>query len=286
MKQYGDITQLNGAELDPVDLIVGGSPCQDLSVAGKRAGLEGERSGLFMEMIRIIKEMRNATNFIRPRYALWENVPGAFSSNKGEDFRAVLTEFVRVAEPDAPDVPMPKKKWDKSGVLLGSGWSIAYRTFDAQYWGKTIRDSRTGDVLAMGTPQRRRRIALVADFRGQTAPQILFELSCLPGNPHEESEEGKGIAGNPSESLGSAMYWNGSQVINTLTAHNANGAQRMPDKDNFQAVISFQERAGKPGGGKGILIQDEHTGALSTLNNQAVLCVNHDEKDDGRTSNI
>lgn len=202
MKQYGDITKLNGAELDPVDLIVGGSPCQDLSVAGKRAGLEGERSGLFMEMIRIIKEMRNATNFIRPRYALWENVPGAFSSNKGADFRAVLTEFVRVAEPDAPDVPMPKKKWDKSGVLLGSGWSIAYRTFDAQYWGKTIRDSRTGDVLAMGTPQRRRRIALVADFRGQTAPQILFELSCLPGNPPEESEEGKGIAGDPSESIG------------------------------------------------------------------------------------
>ena len=124
MKQYGDITQLKGDVLEPVDLIVGGSPCQDLSVAGKRAGLEGERSGLFMEMIRVIREMREKTNGNYPKYALWENVPGAFSSNEGKDFQAVLTEFARIAEPNVPDVPMPKKRWPKSGIVLGGGQMV------------------------------------------------------------------------------------------------------------------------------------------------------------------
>ena len=173
MKQYGDITKLDGAKLDPVDLIVGGSPCQDLSVAGKRAGLEGERSGLFMEMIRLIREMREKTNGIHPKFALWENVPGAFSSNGGADFQAVLTEFVRVVEPTAPDVPMPEEGWPKSGVLLGADWSVAWRTHDAQFW---------------GVAQRRRRIALVADFRGQTAPKILFERKGVSGNSEQSTE--------------------------------------------------------------------------------------------------
>lgn len=174
MKQYGDITKLSGYDLEPVDLIVGGSPCQNLSIAGNRKGLEGSESGLFLEMIRIIREMRDKTNGIYPRYALWENVPGAFSSNEGRDFSVVLGEFARLIESGAPDVPVPKEGWPESGVLLvGSGGSIAYRTHDAQYW---------------GVPQRRRRISLVADLGGQSAPEILFERKGLSGDP-EPSEE-------------------------------------------------------------------------------------------------
>ena len=170
MKHLGDITKLNGYDVEPVDVITGGSPCQDLSVAGKRAGLAGERSGLFMEQIRIIKEMRQRERdsgrsgvLVRPRYCVWENVPGAFSSNGGKDFQAVLTEFVKVCEPDAPDVPMPEKgKWPKAGVLYSDvgKWSIAYKLHDAQFW---------------GVPQRRRRLCIVADFNGLTAGEILFD---------------------------------------------------------------------------------------------------------------
>lgn len=194
MKQYGDITKLDGAKLEPVDLIVGGSPCQDLSIAGQRKGLEGERSGLFMEMIRVIKEMRNATNFIRPRYALWENVPGAFSSNEGKDFQSVLTELCRIAEPGTPDVPMPEEGWTKAGVLLGPDWSIVWRTHDAQYW---------------GVPQRRRRIALVADFRGQSAAEILFERKGVSGDIEPSGEERE----DPAEGIGrSTEKADGNQV--------------------------------------------------------------------------
>ena len=153
MKHFGDITKINGHKVPIVDVITGGSPCQDLSVAGKRAGLAGERSGLFMEQIRVIKEMHDEcrrTNVnIRPRYMVWENVPGAFSSNGGEDFRAVLEETAKVAERDAC---IPKlDKWPPAGCVMGDGWSIAWRVHDAQFW---------------GVPQRRTRIALVADFRG------------------------------------------------------------------------------------------------------------------------
>ena len=173
MKHYGDITKINGADVDIVDIITGGSPCQDLSVAGKRAGLDGERSGLFMEQIRIIKEMRNecirqiqmrgADEPVRPRFMVWENVPGAFSSNGGEDFRIVLEETAKVVDKGAV-IPRPSGgKWTTSGCIMGNGWSIAWRIHDAQFWGKTYRDRDTGNVLALGTPQRRRRIALVAD---------------------------------------------------------------------------------------------------------------------------
>ena len=168
MKHFGDITKLNGTELPVVDIITGGSPCQDLSVAGKRAGLAGERSGLFMEQIRIIKEMREhdradrrTNEHIRPRYMVWENVPGAFSSNNGEDFRAVLEETAKVTDKDAV-IPRPENgKWSYSGCIMGDGWSIAWRTHDAQFW---------------GVPQRRRRICLVADFDGDTAGKILFDV--------------------------------------------------------------------------------------------------------------
>lgn len=169
MKHLGDITKIKGSDAPPVNVIIGGSPCQDLSIAGKRAGLAGERSGLFMEQIRVVKELRKADvergrsgKDIRPRFMVWENVPGAFSSNKGADFGAVLQETIRVVCEEAPAVPMPNKGWPTAGcpVDVGGEWSLAWRVFDAQFW---------------GVPQRRRRIALVADFGGRTAPEILFE---------------------------------------------------------------------------------------------------------------
>ena len=196
MKHLGDITKIHGDQIEPVDCITFGSPCQDLSIAGRRAGLAGERSGLFMEAVRIIKEMRSSTNGLYPTFAVWENVPGAFSSNGGEDFRAVLEELARVEQPDA-SIPRPPRggRWSKAGAIAGNGWSLAWRQLDAQYWGKTIYDGRTGSVLRMGTPQRRKRIALVADFGGQRAAEILFERTSLSGNPCESIQTWQEVTG-------------------------------------------------------------------------------------------
>ena len=216
IKHFGDITQLSGHELPIVDCIIGGSPCQDLSVAGKRAGLAGERSGLFMEQMRIVKEMRaedvqrtgRSGFMVRPRYLVWENVPGAFSSGrpKGSDFAAVIEEIIKVAEPDAcVHVCVPDGGWTKSGCYYSADgkWSIAWRLHDAQFW---------------GVPQRRKRIALVADFGGLTAPEILFERQGLRWDIEQsESERERAAARAESGSGGS---------------------------------ISFQERAGKPGGAR------------------------------------
>ena len=174
MEHLGDVSKINGADIEPVDLITFGSPCQDLSVAGLRKGLKHEdngdeettRSGLFMEAVRIIKEMREATNGIYPRFALWENVPGAFSSNKGEDFRIVCEELIKIAEPCATMPSVPQRGWAYADSYIGDGWSLAYRVFDAQYW---------------GVPQRRRRIHLVVDFRGASAREVLFEREGLRG---------------------------------------------------------------------------------------------------------
>ena len=174
VKHLGSVTDINGGEVEPVDVITFGSPCQDLSVAGKRAGLKHEangddettRSGLFMEAVRIIKEMREATNGVYPRFAVWENVPGAFSSNKGEDFRIVLEELIKVVEPTAVMPPVPEKGWPYADSYCGDGWSIAYRVLDAQFW---------------GVPQRRRRIYLIADFRGECAGKVSFEREGLRG---------------------------------------------------------------------------------------------------------
>ena len=192
MQHTGDITKLNGKTLPLVDVICGGSPCQDLSVAGQRRGLAGERSGLFMEQVRIVKEMRNADenrglpdHLVRPRYLVWENVPGAFSSAQGEDFRAVIEEIVRIKD-SACHVPRPDAgRWEPAGAtILGDRFSLAWRVLDAQYW---------------GVAQRRRRIFLVADFGGHTAPQILFEQDRLFGDSSESQSAGQGTAGTASQ---------------------------------------------------------------------------------------
>ena len=189
MKHYGDVSKLSGAELPPVDIITFGSPCQDMSVAGKRAGLDGERSGLFHQAVRIIKEMREKTHGEKPRYCVWENVPGAFSSNGGADFKAVLEEVIGVKEPGA-EVPAPDKNgWPYADVYLGDGWSVAYRVLDAQYW---------------GVPQRRARIFLVADFGGERAGDILFKSEGLSGYSAEGFEAWKRAAGNPEGGFGAA----------------------------------------------------------------------------------
>lgn len=197
MIHLGDIAKIHGGTAPVVDAVIGGSPCQDLSTAGNRAGLAGERSGLYMEQIRVIREMREhdrangrSGEFIRPRYMVWENVPGAFSSNHGKDFAAVLEEAVRVVEPEAPPVPVPEKGWPTSGCLMGDGWSVAWRVLDAQFW---------------GVPQRRRRIALVADFGGQSAPEILFVRKGVSGHSEPGDTEREGLAGGAAESTGSPV---------------------------------------------------------------------------------
>lgn len=185
MKHYGDISVLNGAELPPVDIITFGSPCQDMSVAGKRSGLDGSRSSLFFEAIRIIKEMRGATDGKYPRYIVWENVPGAFSSNKGQDFRAVLEEVCKVKDAEM-SVPFPGK-WENAGRIMGNGYSVAWRQFDAQFW---------------GVPQRRKRIYLVADFAGGSAGKILFESEGLSGYSAEGFRSWQTAAGASAEGSG------------------------------------------------------------------------------------
>lgn len=233
MKHLGDITKIHGDQIEPVDCITFGSPCQDLSIAGRRAGLAGERSGLFMEAVRIIKEMRSSTNGLYPTFAVWENVPGAFSSNGGEDFRAVLEELARVEQPDA-SIPRPSGRggrWSKAGAIAGNGWSLAWRQLDAQYW---------------GVPQRRKRIALVADFGGQRAAEILFERTGVSGNPDESIKAWKEVAG--------------------LAANGTAGNDRVVGQNAYTLKI----RGGCAVGGKGALVQTEKVGTLSTLQDQTV----------------
>lgn len=198
MIHLGDITKIDGKRIEPVDVIVGGSPCQDLSVAGKRAGLAGERSGLFMEQIRLTKELRQQdaergkpSHFCRPRYFVWENVPGAFSSQKGADFAAVIEEVIRIVEPQAPDVPVPEKGWPTAGCIYDEmgRWSVGWRVHDAQFW---------------GVPQRRRRIALVADFGGMSAPEVLFERKGLRWDTAQSGEAREGTAADAEGSLSGA----------------------------------------------------------------------------------
>ena len=206
MKHYGNISAMDGGKIEPVDIITFGSPCQDMSVAGRRGGLDGSRSSLFYEAVRIIKEMRCATDGKYPRWICWENVPGAFSSNKGEDFKAVLEAVIGIAEPNA-EVPMPEKaRWPYADLYMGDGWSVAYRTLDAQYW---------------GVPQRRRRIYLVADLAGGSAGKILFESEGLSGYSAEGFRSWQRATGSFTPCAGAAGYdgYNGSlteEVSSTL----------------------------------------------------------------------
>ena len=230
----GDICKINGAEIEPVWCITGGSPCQDLSIAGKRAGLAGARSGLFMEQVRIVKEMREADkrngrtgDMVRPRYLVWENVVGAFSSNKGKDFAAVLEEIIKIVEPEAPGIEVPEKGWPTWGGYhdeVGGRWSVVWRTHDAQHW---------------GVPQRRRRISVVADFGGDTASEIQFDSESLPGDITASGASGEGFA----------------------------------ETAEAGASYAVRIRGGCDGGGKGALVQTEKSGTLGTGNDQTSFCL-------------
>ena len=211
MKHYGDISQMDGGKIEPVDIITFGSPCTDMSVAGRRAGLEGQQSVLFYQAIRIIKEMRCSTNGKYPRYIVWENVPGAFSSNSGEDFKAVLEAVIGVAEPET-QVPMPEKnRWPYADCYMGDGWSVAYRVLDAQFW---------------GVPQRRKRIYLVADFAGRRAFDILFKSEGLSGYSAEGFRSWQRTAGSAADRTGTASL-----------CLNDQGGQRMDVTDDVTATL-------------------------------------------------
>ena len=236
MIHLGDITKIHGDKVEPVDCITFGSPCQDLSIAGRRAGLAGERSGLFMEAVRIIKEMRSSTNGLYPTFAIWENVPGAFSSNNGEDFRAVLEELARVEQPNAV-IPEPPRggRWSKAGAIAGNGWSLAWRQLDSQYF---------------GVAQRRKRIALILDLGGQRAGEILFERTSLSRHPDPCIPAWKEVA--------------------RLTANCPTGNDRVVAEGGRNAAYTLKIRSGCAGGGKGALVQTEKTGTLSTLQDQTL----------------
>jgi DNA (cytosine-5)-methyltransferase 1 len=232
MEHLGNITKINGTEIIPVDIITFGSPCQDLSIAGKRKGLEGERSGLFLEAVRIIKEMRKKTNGKYPSRIIWENVPGAFSSNAGEDFRIVLQEIATIIGGGGDSIPRPAQGegnavWFNAGAVVGDSWSIAWRVLDAQYW---------------GVPQRRRRIFLVADFTGQCAAEILFKPDSLHGNSAERGKKGEETAGNAESGVSKAIGVDGhnqnltGDIVNTLKGGRV-------DKDNIGLVI-LNDRGG------------------------------------------
>lgn len=213
MKQLGDVTKINGAEIEPVDVITFGSPCQDLSTAGKQAGIHnGKRSCLFFEAIRIIREMRSATYGRYPAYAVWEKVPGAFSSNRGEDFGAVLEAFVETIERKHIDVPRPEDGWRGAGCVRTDNGSVAWRVLDAQYW---------------GVPQRRRRIYLVADLRGQRAGKILFEREGLRGDIAESGASWQRDTGD-AENCATLFF--------DITGESSN-SMRSPTKDSC-----FRER--------------------------------------------
>ena len=215
VKHLGDIKDIDGSEIEPVDIITFGSPCQNLSIAGKRAGLEGEKSNLFYEAIRVIKEMRCKTNGKYPRYLLWENVPGAFSSNKGEDFRCVLEEITRIKN-SAVKLSRPSK-WQSAGEILGDDFSLAWRVLDAKYF---------------GVPQRRRRIFLVADLDGGSSREILFEQKSLSGDTSEGCEKGKRNTRAIKESF------------NKTICLNDQGGERMDISEDLSGTL--RAKAGNP----------------------------------------
>ena len=262
MEHFGDITKLHGGKLPPVDIITFGSPCQDLSVAsGKRLGLAGERSGLFLEAIRIIREMQEATNGEYPKFALWENVPGALSSSSRRDFKAVLEAFTET------EVPMPGSgRWANAGMVRGRGVDLAWCVYDAQYF---------------GTAQRRRRILLVADFRGTRAGEILFVPKSLSGyfaaggTPRQGTaayaQSGAGTAGAGIDGYNAQMTGHVAATLGTNCGMSTgrNGViEMLTGMGAAVSAISMRIRCGCEGGGKGPLLQIEKSGTLATGNDQ------------------
>lgn len=280
MVHLGDITKMSGYTIPPVDVITFGSPCQDLSIAGKRAGMAGERSGLFSEAVRIIREMRYATFGAYPKYAIWENVPGAFSSNKGEDFHAVLQSLCRVIDPDAT-IPRPTDarggiKWPRAGAILADHYSLAWRTMDAQHW---------------GVPQRRLRISLVLDLTGGRAGEVLFEPESLRGHFAPGVTPGQATAGTVENGAGTADCTDAIPVnLQIATRHKSLGERtglgvgRAGDAaytlqeghehgvccPDIAKAYTLKIRSGCEGGGKGALVQTEKSATLSTLQDQTL----------------
>ena len=293
MKHYGDVSAQNGANLPPVDIITFGSPCQDVSVAGKRSGLDGERSSLFYQAVRIVKEMRCKTNGKYPRFVVWENVQGAFSSNKGEDFRAVLSSLCKIKREDYAVPELPNGKWDNAGCIMAEDFSLAWRLFDAQYW---------------GVPQRRKRIYLVADLDGGSAGKILFESEGVSGYTSQGFRSWQGTAGSAEESVGASslclndqggqrmdvtedftatlraasnhpplVFENHSQdtrykgpldVAQTVSSTYGMGGNNQPFV--LETPKTLKIRSGCEGGGKGALIQENKSATLSCNNDQTV----------------
>lgn len=280
MVHLGDITKMSGYTIPPVDVVTFGSPCQDLSIAGKRAGMAGERSGLFSEAVRIIREMRYATFGAYPKYAVWENVPGAFSSNKGEDFHAVLQSLCRVIDPDAT-IPRPTDarggiKWPRAGAILADHYSLAWRTMDAQHW---------------GVPQRRLRISLVLDLTGGRAGEVLFEPESLRGHFAPGVTPGQATAGTVENGAGTADCTDAIPVnLQIATRHKSLGERtglgvgRAGDAaytlqeghehgvccPDIAKAYTLKIRSGCEGGGKGALVQTEKSATLSTLQDQTL----------------
>ena len=231
MKHYGDVSRMHGGEVEPVDIITFGSPCQDMSIAGKRAGLSGSRSNLFYEAIRIIKEMRCATDGKYPRYIVWENVPGAFSSSGGQDFRSVLEAVAGIKQDKDPEPTIPgppKGKWTSAGSIVGDDHSIAWRILDAQFW---------------GVPQRRRRIFLVADLAGGSAEQILFESESLSGYSPKGFCPRQGTAGGFEAGSDASSFYGRNRSIEAKTA--------IPDANH-----------GLPAGQRGVVLNDQGGGRM------------------------
>ena len=293
MKHYGDVSAQNGADLPPADIITFGSPCQDMSVAGKRSGLDGERSSLFYQAVRIVKEMRCKTNGKYPRFVVWENVQGAFSSNKGEDFRAVLSSLCKIKREDYAVPELPNGKWDNAGCIMGENFSLAWRLFDAQYW---------------GVPQRRKRIYLVADLDGGSAGKILFESEGVSGYTPQGFRSWQGTAGSAEESVGASslclndqggqrmdvtedftatlraasnhpplVFENHSQdtrykgplsVAQTVLSTYGTGGNNQPFV--LETPKTLKIRSGCEGGGKGALVQDNLSATLACNNDQTV----------------
>ena len=265
MKHYGNVAEIDGGKVEPVDIITFGSPCQDMSIAGKRAGLDGSRSNLFYEAVRIIKEMRKSTNGIYPRCAVWENVAGAFSSNKGEDFRCVLEAMCRISD---EEVHVPSAdKWQQAGCILGGHYSVAWRTFDAQYW---------------GVPQRRKRIYLVADFAGECASEILFKPESVSWHTPKGFQSRQAVARCTTDCVRTAIavenHPNDSRVklsedgnVQALTSRMGTGGGNVPLV--LETPKTLKIRSGCEGGGKGALIQENKSATLGCNNDQVLFCV-------------